>query len=605
MRPREDALHLCVADRRCRLCQFDIEEDDSVVARINPQRLSAPWEYAEVLNMYNEVENVVFHGCFGQRCSKQNLVPFFHAECLSLRSHDLSDALIAAGEYTFDPHRYEQQQRADRVRGLLAPRLRGNLGIRLPDEVLTMIAGLLIRECATVTAQERSIGTEISGNSVDLLRGVYVTYTTVEGIRYVKGIGNWKSEDQQVLASKDGHAVQKIWIAEDYRGIRFVKFCSENTELSGPTPMKDSWWRAISAPCSINRINVKTDGLKLRDISVPEETNTDVNVEHISWTSPDHPNRILNLETLENSDDCLKGLRMISFDCNVEGTTGYTVVTDGEAITWIHAHGPDESAEFYPEMEAEYPLGFFIYMPLDDGEFITEICRRYLLDPGSDPSICLVFITNKGRATQFGTTRPPNSLNNLERILKPSPNGSKVFFNAWNSVDDEKVKYLAFDNPESPVPRALPLSLIPDPPHFMTESKDLWFKSSCSLERIVEMTFCRDISYSNTIIGVLFTYEDGHRECLGRFRFDKTLETIRVDQTSDIHIGSLRNMFKCLYVTEFGLSPPHTQVFRSWMKVSRTGTLEWWWSFRHSVVRHISAEGITSNIFGPPLHLYD
>ncbi|KAF9765261.1 hypothetical protein IL306_002499 [Fusarium sp. DS 682] len=335
-------------------------------ADIEDQRFSSSWELRILDEVYDADQDVTLHTCGWRRCSGQTKVPFFHAECLSLKLHDISDALIKSGKYTFDCYKYDQLRRASRIQRLLTPRLRDNLGIELPDEILTVIAGLLVRQCAAITSQEQSFETEASEESVDLLRHVYVTYTTVEGVRYVKSISNSKAKEcQNALASKEGQDFRRIWIAEDYRGIRFIKFCSAN-------------------------------GLKLRDITVSEE-NSDVTVEHVSWTSPEHPNHIIDLEGLENRNDYPQGVRMIPFDCNTDIVTGYTVVTDGESVAWIHAHGPHDNTEFYAEMEAGYPYGSFIYMPLDNGEFITEICRRFSFDHNWDPSACLLVRCSKSR----------------------------------------------------------------------------------------------------------------------------------------------------------------------------------------------------------------
>jgi hypothetical protein len=80
-------------------------------------------------------------------------VPFFHSECFRHRLFAVSDAPIAAGEYTFEPPQYEERRRANRLQTLLAPRLRDILQIRLPVEILT-IAGLLVRECAMIAVKE-------------------------------------------------------------------------------------------------------------------------------------------------------------------------------------------------------------------------------------------------------------------------------------------------------------------------------------------------------------------------------------------------------------------------------------------------------------------
>jgi hypothetical protein len=79
------------------------------------------------------------------------------------------------------------------------------------------IAGLLVRECAVITAEEQSLGTNVSDMTVDLTQDVYISYTIVDGVRYVKSIDNTMSkfcnEEHSGLLSKQGEPVGKIWIA--------------------------------------------------------------------------------------------------------------------------------------------------------------------------------------------------------------------------------------------------------------------------------------------------------------------------------------------------------------------------------------------------------
>ena len=62
------------------------------------------------------------------------------------------------------------------------------------------------------------------------------------------------------------------------------------------------------------------------------------------------------------------------FDCNAPGTTGYSVATDGVSIFHIQAHHLDDDVRFYKDVGPELE---WIYMPLDEGEYLIEICRRY------------------------------------------------------------------------------------------------------------------------------------------------------------------------------------------------------------------------------------
>ncbi|KAF5708944.1 hypothetical protein FGLOB1_6164 [Fusarium globosum] len=472
----DEAPYFCMADTRCRLCQFELQEDDLVIAHIEGQRFSMEFNLRMADTIHDSFEWINLHTCANPQCMAEGRrIPFFHNDCFCFRLYDISDALVAAGNYTFDPPAYEKKRRSHRIKRLLAPKLRDELQIRLPAETLMIIAGLLVRECAAITAEEQLLGLNVSDDTVDLTKDVYVGYTAVDGVRYVRSLGNTVSklcnQDCPVLLSKQGESVGKIWIAEDYRGIRAVKFCSADTSLTGPTPIAKSWWRAICVPCDVEKIATKSDGLKLRDIlTCDEKVSTDTR-NYIGWAKPEHPNDVIDITTFDQVNSFPERLRMTFFNCNVNGTTGYTAVTCGSSVAMVHAHENDNTG-FYADMDSAYPRGFFIYMPLDDGEFVTEICRRYAVAAGNWISTCLVFITNKGRNTLFGTSGPPESCLVLDRILTPAFDGTQIWYNDLTSVHPKSLRYIACDRLAPPVQRPFPPSLIPNPPYFWTQNNE-------------------------------------------------------------------------------------------------------------------------------------
>ncbi|RSL46591.1 hypothetical protein CEP51_015908 [Fusarium floridanum] len=513
----------------------------------------------------------------------------------------MSDTLLAAGEYTYEPPAEEERRRFTRTRRLLAPKLNHVLQMRLPPEILTTIAGLLVRECAVITSEEQSLGKNASNTLVDLSRDVYASYYVVDGVRYATGLSNSiddLSEDKHhVLVRKAGQSMHKIWIAEDHRGIRCVRFCSSDAILPAPTPIARSWWRYISASDGIEEITVKTDGIKLRDILVPGETASEITNNYVGWASPQHPTDIMDLRTLGHLNEYPERLRMNSFICNAKGTTGYTVATHGHSVAMIPAHGLEDDTRFYVEMNAGFSKAFLAYMPLDEGEYVTEICRRYALGPLNRPSVCLVFITNKSRNALFGTSGPPESCRVLDKLLTPAPDGSRIFYNACDSVLGKSIKYLAFEGTQSPTQRPFPASLIPNSPFFWTQSNEPWFVSSCHMEGVVDVTLCRDTSLAHQpILGMLLENENGHRDCLGQFRYDKPLQKVRVDQTAKLYIGSGRTTGSYLYVADVLTFPPTDRDELAWIEVCWQSTLEWWSSLRHSVLRHTSAKGQVTNM---------
>ncbi|KAF5574926.1 hypothetical protein FPANT_11541 [Fusarium pseudoanthophilum] len=211
------------------------------------------------------------------------------------------------------------------------------------------IAGHLVRECAAITAEEQSLGTAVSDTAVDITQDVYAKYTAVDGVRYVKSLYNTASDsgdqDHPTLLSK-----------------------------KGPTPITKSWWRVLDTSNDTKQIAMKSDGIKLRNIAISDETRPDASGNYVSWADPSHPDNIIDIMTLEPIDVFPEGLKMMSFDCNASGTTGYTAVTGGTSVAMIHAHGRGDTS-FYADMDGAFPRDFFIHMPLDDREYVTEICR--------------------------------------------------------------------------------------------------------------------------------------------------------------------------------------------------------------------------------------
>ncbi|KAF4440617.1 hypothetical protein F53441_12238 [Fusarium austroafricanum] len=138
---------------------FELEENDLVVAHIGGRRFSMDFKLRMADIIHDSYEWINLHTCANPKCMAEGRrVPFFHNDCCDFRLYDILDALVAAGDYTFEPPGHENNRRSQRIKRLLALKLRDELQIRLPAEILTAIAGLLVRECAAITAEEQSLG---------------------------------------------------------------------------------------------------------------------------------------------------------------------------------------------------------------------------------------------------------------------------------------------------------------------------------------------------------------------------------------------------------------------------------------------------------------
>lgn len=195
------------------------------------------------------------------------------------------------------------------------------------------------------------------------------------------------------------------------------------------------------------------------------------------------------------------------------------------------------------------------------------------------------FITNRARGNLFGCHTPTTGTIQLERMHTPPQTKSRIYFNAWDSLPEKEVRYLAFQGTEVPTVRNYPEPLLPTMPGPYTTSNEPWFFSTCNIRGSTEITLCKDASLGHTpIIGMLLRYADDHRACVGQFRFDMALETIRVEQDMVLYLGSRRTTKLYLYVAEVTVCPPFDPDL-TWINIPWERSLEWWWSSRHCIVR--------------------
>ncbi|KAH7185200.1 uncharacterized protein B0J16DRAFT_125215 [Fusarium flagelliforme] len=605
--PRKD---LCMSDPRCRLCLFDLDDDDVVVAYVWDNAFTAEFTFSRMGYQEDTKYYVRIHACGDKkRCDKKSRrVAFVHADCFRIAQRNLQGA-ICTGRLTFDPTVYEQAKRFSRTKDFLCHKLEAGLGDKLPAEILDRIAEMLVHECATITHQQQSQSLERMEptTSLWLHKKVYATYIVIDGVRYVKELTNSKDhlpKEAYVTVLKKQREDCQICVAEDHRGIRAVKFCS-TTPLS-PGPIADAYWRVFPGYPESGKLVLESDGYKLRDLFVPDHLKPYREVQSsVRWASPLHPTEIL---TLWNSDHTTlrdENVLMASFDCNAKDITGYTVVTDGDNIATVHAHKPGEKARFYAEIDHFWPCGYFIYMPLDKDEYIKLIAGRssYSSIHGTDgKSSCLAMKTSKERKVIFGAAKSSDDWQRSYPILMPSPEPTQIFFNEYRHVSLDYVRHMAADGAKEDLNPHWPPLDVEDFPAVCTKKSGPWFKSSCSTQGIIGITLCRDLARAHKpIIGLLAEYKNGHRECLGQFRFDKSLEKVRLDLDTDFYVGTGRNIWSFMYVSQILTLPQLDKTHLRWTKISRDSILEWRSSHCHSLLRFTSPDGAFINHDGQEL----
>ncbi|KAI5462518.1 hypothetical protein BGZ63DRAFT_216342 [Mariannaea sp. PMI_226] len=379
----------CIAQGRCRLCQFGFTRGEPVLAALPDGRISREFTFRKHMSFDDTDMGVVFHMCLENTCMFSDYQAVsFHSRCYKLHLHPITPAFLAITNYTYTPPVCEQRRRANYISPALASNLR-NAAVwpsALPSELWIMIAQYLVRECATLTTQELvQNGETVEDYIINLTQPVFASYLKIEGRCYIQSLSNTPRSN----ACEGSHLVvpaqtrqeerKDIFIAVDHLGVRQVVFiphdrveqwCRSRPSVSG------AWWKHISGKDVPSTITIKSDGLKMRDI-LSTQNEPLHNESRIGWQIPlPSPPASIDLFTLRRPRKNISGLRMRYFDCNTPNIVGYSVATDGWDILSILSHekGQKNDSSLYEDVTAS--ICHWMYMPINEGEYLTEICRQ-------------------------------------------------------------------------------------------------------------------------------------------------------------------------------------------------------------------------------------
>ncbi len=231
-----------------------------------PDGRQSQFTFDSILFHDDPILRVTFHTCGGQQCRMGDFyAPLFHDRCFAFKLSPITPSFLAYTDYHYQPSSCEDRRRSNRIRRLLMPKLRDILPTRLPNEVLLIIAELLVQECAVITAQEQRSEHAASDSIIDLSCNIYAQYLTVDGVRYVKSLRDSKSEVDEAeqllfdVQRMDMSTACKVAIARDHLGVRLVRILPLETVLPESVHVSGAWWRVISMPSGIKKIQVRTD----------------------------------------------------------------------------------------------------------------------------------------------------------------------------------------------------------------------------------------------------------------------------------------------------------------------------------------------------------
>ncbi|KAI1820331.1 hypothetical protein F4861DRAFT_73742 [Xylaria intraflava] len=518
----------------------------------------------------------------------------FHDSCYSFKVSPISSTFLTATGYSFSLPISAERQRRCRIKYALARKLKLGMLREIPLELCQLIAGYLVRECAIVTYQELARNVHPSEFIIDLSQDVYATYKRIEGVAYVQSLRNTPQPDgagTRILAARPEQVIRKIYVAYDHLGIRSIRFTLPGHDSSRSScDSCREWWTELARDTGILRVVARSDGLKVRRLLESTDCLSTWNdaVPRQGWPTPGLDCRLIDLDECGIAKATPNNLRMTSFDCNKPMIDGYSAGICGFYIAKLHSHHSGTSTNFYRDIDGLSRSILWMYMPVDQDEYLTEIWALYPSGPGFT---ALLFLTSRERAIMFGNyTLDPI----LRRVYTATSRLSRIYFNDWDPYSDDKwIKYLGVDASAAKADTALvpnqecrtqyPIPLMPSSPPPYTQYNELWYYTNCRMEDVMEITCCADkVAPHRPIIGMLLRYSNGRRACVGQYRMDWTVDTLTVDPLRPLSIGLGRTKRRFPYVAEVSLKGLGKSGLDSisWMDIPWHGRLEWWFSQR-------------------------
>ncbi|KAJ2987446.1 hypothetical protein NUW58_g4501 [Xylaria curta] len=430
--------------------------------------------------------------------------------------------LFRALAYAFEPSMASEKQRRQWIQSSFVLNLK--LGSqRLPQELALLTVQYCIREYAIAAAWLRIA--EPNTYSVDITSGIWAFYVIIDGVQYFASFANESSANAQlILSSKKAANAQRMYVAEDHLGIRQVHIGNSTLPVLGRSTPR-LWWRTFSVHGGA-RLRVHTDGIKIRHFECIPCDEISRLARNISWLTPEHRPDLVRFHSLTSTSPAQ--LQMTSLICNDPRTTAYSACWDSP-ILYLHAHRVGESLAFYNDVVERRKNAVWLYMPKDEGEYISQIWKR---SRRLTRELALLIMTNKGRVMMVGPQPPPFwPPCNWTLLHRSNGASSRIFFD----ISTFGIHKLGFELPEPVSQGQSPSIPIPSSPYPESTSLDDYLYTSALLESVIELTPCkRKVAGRSFIAGLLFRYSDGTQASVGEFRLDCVATPMAVDSSSDM-----------------------------------------------------------------------
>ncbi|KAI1265215.1 hypothetical protein F5Y18DRAFT_417326 [Xylariaceae sp. FL1019] len=563
--------YACVS-RRCGLCRFEFVKkvDTIIIYKSGGRSVIFPFDTLLVRD-----DDCIYTFCHHHKPNYVDeclMVIACHVECGQHGTPVSIPRLLDATAYAYDPLPAEEHRRCLRLRSGLVSTISVSLAFRLPYEICDEIARYCLRSYASRRVIAFCQKNTTVDSRIDLSKPVWTRYAVLDGLSYLVSLTNEPIPGSAMLAMPTTISAQMIYVGEDHLGVREVHFVGSLEQVPARFT-QGLWWRTVQVQG--RQLQVQTDGHKVRRLLCRRHKY------NLLWAAPLPLNDLQHLRLVEHGmlqrSEPFRMYKLVLGD----GVTGYSVCWHLNTIT-VKSHIEGEELYDYQNVESasKRPGALWLYMPIEPQEEVVEVWWRRDRKKRNVEG-AFIFITNKRRTYLMGTYPshwwpqrwPQYSYSLMYKAMDEGHDKPEVFLDesivGIRAVVPDVTTVKSFGKATVYIP--VPSTLLP-----RTFPDERYLYTAASVENVASFSICRSRA-GPIIIGLLFTYNDGHRECVGQIRFDSLESPISVDISQGLWLRVARDSSGCPRVSEAGYSPmPGFE--KEYISVTWQGTLEWWFS---------------------------
>ncbi|RBA12471.1 hypothetical protein FPRO05_03921 [Fusarium proliferatum] len=348
---------------------------------------------------------------------------------------------------------------------------------------------------------------------------LWAQYTHFEGIRYLRSFSyDSQGGDEDFLIKGNTENPLNIFARHNHLGVNKLVI-TEGHERPETEEAHNYWWTCHAQQHRPFHFKARFDGIKIRNLVVVKTPKTFLNFAmdgcEIRWAVPPSPVKFSPKIPLVSG---IPWTDVQSLDWNKPGTSGYSFLLFGESVVqcnFHHVHGPPVPYQKYTTGEPNDLL--CLHFPMNLDERVSELwIRQY---PERTATLIMIqIVTDRGRSLVLGSQQdgPGATYHVVAKLPQDKP---CFMFHAHSYT----FSWFHFDSVLSwEKPQARQIQPAWKPAHEMTIGTHY---SSAKLYGVRDITPCINRGPftwgdDEIIQGLLLTYHDDTRTCIGEVRCD-------------------------------------------------------------------------------------